>query len=379
MRIVQITTDSREHFKEYSRPYPYFGTAPQGLFSGFAKFAEHEIHIISCSRFAMQRPPMLAPNIYFHQPIVGKWARGRSFFLGSVHATRKLLKEIQPDIVHGQGTERDCALAAVLSGYPNILTLHGNMRVIARRREHRHNPSYWQAALLETFCLKRTNGVVAISRYTENLVKGLASRSWLLPNSVDSRFFDLTLTPPPVPRLLFVGSIIEGKNPLGLLKACAPFLQANRCTLALAGQLDRAGEYREAFQHEVKSLPNIEYLGFLERDKLAAEFAKASALVLPTFEDNCPMVVLEAMAAGLPVAASRLGGLPDLVDHQITGLLFDPENLENMRECIEFCISNPEFRKMAGESGKKMALERFHPSRIAARHLEIYQEILKKF
>jgi glycosyltransferase involved in cell wall biosynthesis len=129
----------------------------------------------------------------------------------------------------------------------------------------------------------------------------------------------------------------------------------------------------------VKSLPNIEYLGFLERDKLAAEFAKASALVLPTFEDNCPMVVLEAMAAGLPVAASRLGGLPDLVDHQITGLLFDPENLENMRECIEFCISNPEFRKMAGESGKKMALERFHPSRIAARHLEIYQEILKKF
>ena len=91
------------------------------------------------------------------------------------------------------------------------------------------------------------------------------------------------------------------------------------------------------------------------------------------------MVVLEAMAAGLPVAASRLGGLPDLVDHHITGLLFDPENLENMRECIEFFISNPEFRKMAGESGKKMALERFHPSRIAARHLEIYQEILKKF
>jgi glycosyltransferase involved in cell wall biosynthesis len=320
---------------------------------------------------------MLAPNIYFHQPIVGKWARGKSFFLGSAHATRKLLKEIQPDIVHGQGTERDCALAAVLSGFPNILTLHGNMRVIARRREHRHNPSYWQAALLETFCLKRTNGVVAISRYTENLVKGLASRSWLLPNSVDSRFFDLTLTPPSVPRLLFVGSIIEGKNPLGLLKACAPFLQANRCTLALAGQLDRAGEYGEAFQRAVKSLPNIEYLGFLGRDKLAAEFAKSSALVLPTFEDNCPMVVLEAMAAGLPVAASRLGGLPDLVDHHVTGLLFDPENLENMREYIEFLISNPEFRKMAGESGKKMALERFHPSRIAERHLEIYQEILK--
>jgi glycosyltransferase involved in cell wall biosynthesis len=90
------------------------------------------------------------------------------------------------------------------------------------------------------------------------------------------------------------------------------------------------------------------------------------------------MVVLEAMAAGLPVAASRVGGVPDLVDHDVTGLLFDPENMENMRECIEFLISNPDFRNTAGQAGKKKALEKFHPSRIAQRHVEIYQEVLGK-
>jgi glycosyltransferase involved in cell wall biosynthesis len=378
MRIVQITTDSREHFKNYKQAEPYFGTAPQGLLNGFANLADHEIHVISCSQVAMENPSKIASNIFFHQPVVGKWGWGKSLFLGCAQATRKLLKEIKPDIVHGQGTERDCAMAAVLSGLPNIITLHGNMRIHARRPEHRKSIYHQLAAILEIFCLKRTNGVVAISNYTEQLVKSLTSKTWLLPNAVDSRFFDIILTPSSIPRFLFVGSLDKRKNPLGLLKACAPFLKANRCTLALAGQFDPAGEYGMAFRCEADVLPNIEYLGFLGRDKLAAEFAKSSVLILPTFEDNCPMVVLEAMAAGLPVAASRVGGVPDLVDHDVTGLLFDPENMENMRECIEFLISNPDFRNTAGQAGKKKALEKFHPSRIAQRHVEIYQEVLGK-
>ena len=379
MRISLITTDNRENFRNYTLAEPYFGTAPQALINGLANLGDHEIHVISCSRIKTENPSKIASNIFFHQPIVGKWGWGKSLFLGCAQATRSLLKEIQPDIVHGQGTERDCAMSAVLSGYPNILTLHGNMRVHARRPENRKSIYHKLAAILETFCLKRTNGVVAISSYTEQLVTGLASRTWLLPNAVDSRFFDIILSPPPIPRFLFVGSLDERKNPLGLLKACAPFLRAKRCSLALAGQFDPAGEYGMDFRREVDFLPNIEYLGFLGRDKLAQEFAKSSVLILPTFEDNCPMVVLEAMAAGLPVAASRVGGVPDLVDHDVTGLLFDPENMENIRECIDFLISNPEFRSTGGQAGKRKALEEFHPSRIAHRHVEIYQEVLGKF
>jgi glycosyltransferase involved in cell wall biosynthesis len=336
------------------------------------------VHVISCIRQAVKSPKNVAENIFFHSVFVPKFGWMSSGYYGCSRAIRSLCAKIKPDIVHGQGTERDCAMAAVLSGFPNVITLHGNMRVHTRRAEHRKSIYHRLAAVLETFCLKRTNGVVAISSYTEQLVKGLASKTWLLPNAVDSRFFDIILSPPPIPRFLFVGSLDERKNPLGLLKACAPLLKANRCTLALAGQFDPAGEYGMAFRREADGLPNIEYLGFLRRDKLAAEFAKSSAVILPTFEDNCPMVVLEAMAAGLPVAASRVGGVPDLVDHQITGLLFDPGNLEKMRNCIELLINNPEFRCTAGQAGKRTALEVFHPSRIAKRHIEIYQEVLRK-
>jgi len=378
MRIVQITTDNREHFKDYNLMQPYFGTAPEALFEGFKMLTDIEVHVISCIRQAIKSPNKVGKNIYFHSVFVPKIGWMSSGYYGCSRAIRSLCAEIKPDIVHGQGSERDCAIAAVLSGFPNIITLHGNMRVHARRLEHRKNIYHQLAAILETFCLKRTNGVVAISSYTEKLVTGLTSKTWLLPNAVDLRFFDIILSSPSIPRFLFVGSLDERKNPLGLLEACAPFLKTNRCSLALAGQFDPAGEYGMAFRSEADVLPNIEYLGFLGRDKLAAEFAKSSVLILPTFEDNCPMVVLEAMAAGLPVAASRVGGVPDLVDHDVTGLLFNPENMENIRECIEFLISNPDFRNTAGQAGKKKALEKFHPSRIAQRHVEIYQEVLGK-
>ena len=167
MRIVQITTDSREHFKEYSRPYPYFGTAPTALFEGFQMLTDIEVHVISCIRQAIKSHNKVGKNIYFHSVFVPKIGWMSSGYYGCSRAIRSLCAKIKPDLVHGQGTERDCAMAAVLSGFPNILTLHGNMRAISRRPEYRKNLYYQLAAFLETFCLKRTNGVVAISSYTE--------------------------------------------------------------------------------------------------------------------------------------------------------------------------------------------------------------------
>ena len=376
MRIVQITTDSREHFKDYERPEPYFGTAPQGLLDGFTDFTDAEIHVISCSHVPTLAPKKLADNIWFHQPIVGKWGWGRTVFAGCVKASRDLIRDIKPDIVHGQGTERDCALSAVLSGYPNVLTIHGNMRVHAARGENRGRPYYKLAAFLEGYCLKRTGGVVAISRYTEDLVKDLTPRTWLLPNAVDRRFFDITPEPQAAPRILFVGSIDERKNPLGLLRACEPMLRAGECTLTFAGQANASSSYVQEFLKSAAALPGVDLPGFIGRDALGGHFQRSSLLVLPTFEDNCPMVVLEAMAAGLPVAASRVGGVPDLVSHESDGLMFDPHDPADVRSCIERLVRDPALCATFAARGRAKALEKFHPRKIAERHVEIYREVL---
>jgi glycosyltransferase involved in cell wall biosynthesis len=289
---------------------------------------------------------------------------------------RRIIRQIDPDIVHGQGTERDCAMAAVLSGYPNVLTLHGNMRVLAKRPENRRKAYYRMVAMLESFCLKRTHGLIAISTYTRDLVANMCARTWLLPNAVDERFFVVTPEPTPVPRFLVVGSIIEWKNPVGLIEACEPMLREGACTIAFAGQGSPSSPYVQHFNRLVRELPGLELLGFLDRDELARQFARSTAVVLPTFEDNCPMVVLEGMAAGLPVAASRVGGVPDLIEDGVDGLLFDPTKPDTIRDALDRLCQDPALRGQLAGNARKAALKRFHPKVIAERHLEIYREVL---
>ncbi len=86
------------------------------------------------------------------------------------------------------------------------------------------------------------------------------------------------------------------------------------------------------------------------------------------------MVVLEGMASGVPVAAARVGGVPDLVRHGETGLLFDPSNEEAVANAVAQLVSADHAAMVA--RAKKEALQRFHPDIIAARHVEIYREVI---
>src|SRR5436190_5469095 len=132
MRIAILTTDNREHYRDYANPLPYFGTAPEALLQGFALLPGHEVHVVTCARARMKSPERLAPNIFFHSLYVPKVGWMRTAYQGCIRAVRYKLKEIQPEVVHGQGTERDCAISSVFSGYPNVLTIHGNLRLIAQ-------------------------------------------------------------------------------------------------------------------------------------------------------------------------------------------------------------------------------------------------------
>ena len=195
MKIALLTTDNRHPFRQYDRREPFFGTAPEALLQGFARLPEVEIHVISCIRQPVCSPEKLAPNIFFHSLTVPKIGWLRTGYQGCIRAVRKKLKEIQPDIVHGQGTELDCGISAVFSGFPNVLTLHGNMRLVAEVNQARPFSFLWLAARLENFTLPRTNGVVCITRYTQAAVAQLAPRTWVVPNAVDESFFAITAAP----------------------------------------------------------------------------------------------------------------------------------------------------------------------------------------
>src|SRR4051812_4410744 len=195
MKLAFLTTDNREHYKDYGAQSPYFGTAPEALLQGFAGLKKLEVHVVSCTQARMTSPAQLASNIFFHSLHVSKAGWMRTLYLGCVQATRKKLREILPDIVHGQGTERDCAISAVFSGFPNVLTIHGNMRLIATVNKAPPFSFQWLAARLERFTIPRSAGIVCITHYTQQAVKSLARRTWIVPNAVDSSFFDVNSKP----------------------------------------------------------------------------------------------------------------------------------------------------------------------------------------
>jgi glycosyltransferase involved in cell wall biosynthesis len=378
MKVALLTTDNREDYKDYGAAAPCFGTAPEALLQGFARLPEVEVHVVSCTQQSVAAPEKLAANVFFHSLQVPKFGWMRTAFQGCIRAVRKRLQAIRPDIVHGQGTERECAISAVFSGFPNVLTIHGNVRRIARVT-HVRAPSYWWlAARLEAFTVPRSRGVVCLTRHAQTAVMGLARRTWVVPNAVDASFFEINARPRVIvpPQILCVGNICALKNQNALIRALDGLAEKTKFQVVFLGRIQPGGAYEDEFLGLVRARPWCVCGGFAEREKLKACFREATLLALPSLEENCPMAVLEAMAAGVPVVAARVGGVLDLVEEGRTGFFCEPLDGASMRRGIEKVLSAPSVAVEVARNAKLRAKERFHPEVIARRHVEIYRELL---
>jgi len=376
MKIAILASDSREVARRHSDSAPSFGNAPEALLEGLAGIRECEVHVVSCVQRPVRSPEKLADNIYYHSVVVPKWGWMRGAYLGCVRAVRKKLRQIKPDIVHGQGTERYCALAAVCSGFPNVLTVHGNMRLIAKINQARPFSFEWLAARLESVALPRSNGVVCITDYTRRAVAPLARATWVVPNAVEGAFFAIEPRPAFPLEIVCVANISLRKNQMRLMRALQPLAVREKFELIFYGGADRQDSYVRDFFHLLEESPWCRFAGFADRTGLRAALARSAMLVLPSLEDNCPMSVLEAMAAGLPVAAANVAGVPELITHGTDGLLFDPSHEESIRAAIAELLADDRKRSELGARAREKAVRCFHPQRIAEKHVAIYRQII---
>jgi glycosyltransferase involved in cell wall biosynthesis len=377
MKIVQITTDGRETFREYDLVQPLIGTAPGALLQGFAAIDHIEIHVISSAQRTMRSPTKLNTNTWFHSLHVPKIGWLKTGYLGCIRAVRRRLAEIRPDIVHGQGTERDCAISSVFSGYPNVVTVHGNMRLIAEVNRARPFTFDWCAARLESFTLPKSNGVICITDYTRRAVAPLARKTWVLPNAVDASFFEVDRQPSPSPLVLCVGNVTLRKNQNFFIRALDDLKTQIDLSVIFVGTAGLPKPYAQEFFALLAQRPWCRFEGYVGREQLKAYLARATVVALPSLEDNCPMIVLEAMAAGAPVVAAKVGGVPELIVDRVTGLFCKPQEAQSIRDAIAAYLQDPELAETISRAAKKDALARFLPERIAAKHLEIYREVLQ--
>ncbi len=385
LRVGFLTSDGREIIRRYERPKPEFGQAPEALLQGFAEIPEIEVHVVSCTQQPMRAPEKLADNVWFHSLHVPKIGWMRTGYQGCIRAVRKKLKEIRPDIVHGQGTERDCAISAVFSGFPNIITIHGHHAELARRFRARIGSHAWCAARLEEFTLPRTQGIICISDYVKNLVSQYKLPTWVVPNAIQKMFFDFPRINPPAggrPLLVNVGVISERKRQhelLGLLESLRE--EGLQFDTLFVGRSSPDSIYATEFMVRLE-LANQKNGGFehthrLDDASFCQLFDRAAAMIHFSAEESFGLTFAEAIARGLYLFASDVGAIRDIAQGVDRVQILGQNDWEGLKRAVRQWLVSGGDRLPRPSSPPAEFVQRYHPKFVAQRHLEIYREVLK--
>jgi glycosyltransferase involved in cell wall biosynthesis len=120
----------------------------------------------------------------------------------------------------------------------------------------------------------------------------------------------------------------------------------------------------------------VEFFGRAPLAALLEFLAQATALVLPSHQENAPMVVAEAMAAGVPVVATRVGALPEMVEDGVSGWLVDPSE-DALHAALCAILDDPGAAAEMGRRGRQLAWQRYHPQCVAQATLDVYEQLLR--
>lgn len=179
------------------------------------------------------------------------------------------------------------------------------------------------------------------------------------------------------PAILFVGRLDAAQKGLAtLVRAVAQVPSGLRARLRMVGQDWGGLERTLSLARSLGIADRVDALGAVSRADLLREYARAELLVLPSRFDSFPVVVLEAMAAGLPVVATRVGGVPEVVEEGKSGLLVPPENPAALAEAIGTVLSDRALGVRFGVEGRRRAV-RFDWSIVAGEYVRLFTEVRK--
>jgi glycosyltransferase involved in cell wall biosynthesis len=222
---------------------------------------------------------------------------------------------------------------------------------------------------------------LAVSHFSARILDVPADKTTIVYGGADPRRF---FPDPTIVRrgLAFVGRITPHKGIDVLLRALPPDV---RLTVAGTSGHD-TGRHREGYSRLLRDLAgdkDVRFTGRVPERALPDLLRGARAFVLPSVYETCygdrveisellGLSVIEAMASGTPVVCSRIGGLPEVVDDGVTGVLVEPGDVHELADAVRRLVTDPEKAERMGRAGRERALELFTWDHCARRCLEVY-------
>ncbi len=357
-------------------------TSMANLIEGLKTLAGVELHVVT-SNSTLTRPVHLERDgVGYHY-----WPSPARFQTLTLHrqdrdCAKCLLREINPDVVHGfDALTFGYVCLKSANGYPTVISVHGIIREerkhLSRRQDRlRATLMSW---LYERYCVRNARYLVQPTRYPERYFGALITgKIYDTGNPIAEMFFNVK-DEGETGRLLYSGLILRRKRLLDLLQALEIVRKKfPNATLQVAGATPDPDYHRRVrewiIRHDLDR--NVLLLGPLSQAELLEEYRRCALLVLPSGQETSPMVIGEVMAAGKPVVATRVGGVPDLIDDPQTGFLVDVGDVQTLADRILRLLSDDSLRARMGQAAKEKANRQFRSREVAARVREVYREAM---
>lgn len=284
----------------------------------------------------------------------------------------RLVRTLRPDLIHAHGARACLPLTYVAAQAPLLYSVHGYHFV------GKTGPAQRLARLAEQRCAACADLTLFVAEHDREL----AARSGILErcrahrvirNGIDLRGLAVA-TGGDGRTLGYLGRLSEEKNPLLLLELLAR-LRADGFRLVVVGD----GPLREVMRQKAEAeglALRIAFTGALPRAQALAEIARTDALIVPSLWEGLPLAPLEAMAMGVPVIASAVGGLPEMIQHGVSGLLIDPPDADGFATAVRSLAAAPALRARIVAQARQRVADSFSWQSTRQAYLDLYAGLL---
>lgn len=175
------------------------------------------------------------------------------------------------------------------------------------------------------------------------------------------------------PKVLYAGRLLALKSVDTLLKSIKHVLKKCDAYFLLVGTGDI-----DKWKRLLYGIPenNYKFLGYVDYERINYLYAKVNLFVLPSFTESFPLVILEAMASGVLVIATNVGGIPEIIENHEDGILIEPNNPKILADTITTLLRNPTQRKTISKTAREKVMNNFTSRVMVEKTKKYYEEII---